>query len=58
MLIARKPEKSVRRGMLCVGCGVCVGKCPQNAIAKESHKIISKRELQRLRRMHRHLPAH
>lgn len=34
-----KAEKSVRRGMLCVGCGVCMGVCPINAITKESHKI-------------------
>jgi len=32
-------EKSVRRGMLCVGCGVCVGACPINAITKESNRI-------------------
>lgn len=32
-------EKSIRRGMLCVGCGVCVGVCPTNAITKESHKV-------------------
>jgi len=32
-------EKSIRRGVLCVGCGVCVGVCPINAITKEGHKV-------------------
>ena len=32
-------EKSIRRGMLCVGCGVCIGACPINAITKEGHKV-------------------
>jgi phosphoadenosine phosphosulfate reductase len=32
-------ENSIRRGMLCVGCGVCVGACPINAITKESHRV-------------------
>jgi phosphoadenosine phosphosulfate reductase len=32
-------EKSIRRGMLCVGCGICVGACPKNAIAREGHRI-------------------
>ncbi|WP_174591046.1 phosphoadenosine phosphosulfate reductase domain-containing protein [Methanocella conradii] len=32
-------EKSIRRGMLCVGCGVCVGACPINAITKEGHRV-------------------
>ena len=38
-MLITEAEKSVRRGTLCVGCGVCVGKCPQNAIAKEGDKI-------------------
>lgn len=34
-----KAEKAVRRGMLCIGCGVCVGACPTNAITKESNRV-------------------
>jgi len=34
-----RAENSIRRGMLCVGCGVCVGVCPINAITKEGHRV-------------------
>jgi phosphoadenosine phosphosulfate reductase len=33
-------EKAVRRGTLCIGCGVCVGACPANAINKEGDKVV------------------
>ncbi len=38
--VAQKAVKAIRRGMLCIGCGVCVGTCPTNAITKENHKAI------------------
>ncbi|MHC1576222.1 MAG: phosphoadenosine phosphosulfate reductase domain-containing protein [Methanosarcinaceae archaeon] len=30
--LMHRVELSVRRGLKCMGCGVCVGKCPNNAI--------------------------
>jgi phosphoadenosine phosphosulfate reductase len=38
--LMERAEKAVRRGMLCIGCGVCVGACPQNAIIKDGDRVI------------------
>lgn len=39
--VMKLAEKAIRRGMLCTGCGVCVGACPTNAITKEDHRVIT-----------------
>lgn len=35
-----KVERAVRRSLKCMGCGVCVGKCPKNCITIENGKAI------------------
>ncbi|UGV40540.1 phosphoadenosine phosphosulfate reductase family protein [Methanococcoides orientis] len=33
-------ERSVRRALKCMGCGVCVGKCPNNSITIKDEKAV------------------